>query len=186
MASRPASGNWARAVQYIQGDQKEMSNVFWFAPTGSFGSTWNMATFAGAVNTYLAAAVTPPVSNNFNFRGCYVEVKNGTLVTGIDYYLTAAGGTNSDPNPGDVAVVVQKHTTQPGPSMRGRWYFPGATDSNTDGSYLNNSGITAWSTLATALAQPFTDQSITWKPQHFSPASATITPIQYCNVVALL
>jgi hypothetical protein len=183
--SRPP-GPWARGVVYLGADSKEMSNVFWYQPSGTFPSDWNIATFGQAMYTQVTSAWQPILTTGVTIRGIYVEVNNGTLTSGYDYYSSESGNDITTLQPADIALVVQKHTASPGKAGRGRWYFGGLGQDQCTGSYLNSSGISYATAFAATLQTQFTDQSITWYPCHFSKKTTSLDRIVFTAVVAML
>lgn len=188
MPSRPASGiSWVRFQLFGIGDTKEFSNVFWYSvSTGAFTPTTNFQTLC---NAFYAAITTPMLvglSATYTLRGVYGEFNDGAGTTGVEYYDSLIGSAVTDPMPEDVAVVVRKKTANTTRDGSGRWYFAGTVSADTQGSYLNSTGISDWQAVAVACKTAVTVGAISLSPAHFSPKTGLLYPIVETPVVALL
>lgn len=188
--SRPAE-NFALCEMFMIQDQKEFSNLFWFSPDwDDIPDPTNLKADTHDIVLAMETKLKPVLSNAVTIKGGYVEYGDGTGDSvGFDYYADQAGVVDEDAMPEDVAVVVQKYTTEYTRSGRGRWYFSGTPDTFVTGSYLNvATGQAAFTVLAAALvAQIVTDDSgNTYSPYHFGPTTPVFKAIGAIETVALL
>jgi hypothetical protein len=190
--SRPMPGTaYVRAAVYGLDDQKEFSVDFWYSvSSGTVTPDQDSVTIATAINGAVTMPWAATVDSATTFRGTYAEVSNGSEVVGGDWYQTQTGTLAGGPSPADIAVIVRKLTAQPGKTGRGRWYFPCPDVSLFSGSYLNSTGIAAYTTLAIACKTAITITayagSVVLSPAHFSRKNRLLYPITNDPVVALL
>lgn len=168
-------------------DQKEFSNEFWYSiSAGSPGSTWDQKAAATAFYTALATPLIATMCGTCTLLGCEFFYNDGVGTIGLDFYSKLTNSSIFAGIPEDVAVVVQKLTTNTTKAGRGRWYFAGVGITEMSDSYLNSTGITNYQSLAVACKTAVTDQGVTWSPAHFSPKLNLLIPIKDCPVIALL
>jgi hypothetical protein len=172
---------------YGSQDQKEFSNEFWYSiSAGSPGSMWDQHAAAGAFYSAIGTPLIATMCGTCKLIGCEMYYNDGTGTVGAAYYSTLTNSSVFSGIPEDVAVVIQKLTTNTTKKGRGRWYFAGVGVTEVNDSYLNSTGITNYQALAVQLKTAVTDQSITYSPAHFSPQLGTLIPLKDTPVVALL
>jgi hypothetical protein len=184
--SRPP-GIWALLRIFGAQDQKEFSNEFWYSiSAGSPPSSWDRHAAAGVLYNAIASPLLATMSANCSLKGAEFYYNDGTGTLGVDYYQTHNSSAILSGIPEDVAVVVQKLTTNTTKKGRGRWYFAGVATGFVQDSYLNSGGITSYQALAVQLKTAVTDQTITYSPAHYSPGLNMLFPIADTPVIALL
>lgn len=189
MHSRPTSGQWVRAEQYIQGYDKLISNIFWFlADSVSWVPGYDFQADAALISSTLAAQVKPILAVSNTIIGTYVLFGQPGGSLGLDIYESIPGtGPSGSSFPEDVAVVVQKLTNSMGPSNRGRWFFSGCPQIFGTGNYLTSGGLTAMATMTTAFAAPITaGGGGDYYHANFSPKLGTLAQITSFSHAGLL
>lgn len=180
-------GPWGLVKVYGTQDQKEFSNEFWYSiSAGSPSSSWDQKAAAVAFYTIIGTPMIATMCGTCKLLGCEFYYNDGSGTIGLDLYSTLTNSSVFSGIPEDVAVIIQKITAVAGKKTRGRWYFAGVGVTEVNDSYLNATGIAAYTTLAIALKTHVIDQGVTWSPAHFSPSLGTLTPIKNTPVIALL
>lgn len=189
MSSRPSAGQWILVELYQTGYDKLLSNLFWFLADGvTFDPTFDYTGSADTLLAHAANALAPSMPATQSFLGGNVLFNDGTGSYGVDrYHVTPGTAASGSPMPEDVAVVVQKSTNFFGPTKRGRWYFSGVSSLFINGNYLNNGGVTLFTTISATLSNNVaigSDVDVT--PAVFSPKNSDLTAITNCSPVNLL
>jgi hypothetical protein len=166
----PLGVNFARIEAFFHGNSKTFSNIWWYTTLSAFPGSWDIATAAAAFETATGAAAITGMDQTINYIGCNFLVHNAGLARSINTYQSIAGSISGTgvPVPDDVALVVTRYTSTPGPSGRGRLYFAGLNSGHVDENRVSTAGHTVWAAICTQFKAAVVDQTMTWSPANWS------------------
>jgi hypothetical protein len=163
----PATGNYAYATIFFEGQAKIMSCKLWFTASGPVAGGFNASAFAVVVDTALSTDLPGVMSNEGSVIGIKISVRNGLMEYSGRSNLAHPGTVVSPPLPDDVSAVVRRQSDQPGQSGRGRIFIPLVPESFVDENRFNGTATSPFAALEATLMTAITFVGITWSPAHF-------------------
>lgn len=152
---------------------RAMEFISYWERTGGFGFTdvVYITNFTDEFSGFIAPELTGLLVPGSQYVGTKGKLSHAGLVfTAISTNGAGPGMGGGDTIPDHVAVVIQKHTTHPGRSGRGRWFIGAIPAAFVNDNELTGAGVIAYAALALKLTSQFTETASgdIWNPDHQS------------------